>query len=96
MWLPDTNAWIALLNTCPSPVKARFRATTPSQIALCVVVKSELFYGASADTTLRLARDFGASAEFWLGLRADFDLNIARKKAGRIIEREVAPMAMAA
>ena len=29
--------------------------------------------GVSADTALRLARYFGASAEFWLGLQADFD-----------------------
>lgn len=28
----------------------------------------------SADTALRLARYFGTSAEFWLGLQADFDL----------------------
>lgn len=28
----------------------------------------------SADTALRLARYFGMSAEFWLGLQADFDL----------------------
>ncbi len=33
--------------------------------------------GVSADTALRLARYFGTSAEFWLGLQADFDLKTA-------------------
>ena len=46
MWLPDTNAWIALLNARPSAVKARFEAQVSSQILLCDVVKAELFYAA--------------------------------------------------
>lgn len=28
----------------------------------------------TADTALRLARHFGTSAEFWMGLQADYDL----------------------
>ena len=52
--------------------------------------------GVSADTALRLARYFGTSAKFWLGLQADFDLKTAQKAAGKIIEREVVPMAIAA
>ena len=52
--------------------------------------------GVSADTALRLARYFGTSAEFRLGLQADFDLKTAEKAAGKIIEREVVPMAIAA
>ncbi len=52
--------------------------------------------GMSADTALRLARYFGTSAEFWLGLQADFDLRTAQKAAGSDIEREVAPMAATA
>ena len=31
----------------------------------------------TADTALRLARYFGNSASFWLGLQMDFDLDIA-------------------
>ena len=46
MWLPDTNAWIALINTPPSPVKARFQSHAPASIFLCDVVKAELYYGA--------------------------------------------------
>ena len=30
----------------------------------------------TADTALRLARYFGTSAEFWLGLQSDFDIKI--------------------
>jgi addiction module HigA family antidote len=45
--------------------------------------------GVSADTALRLARYFGNSAEFWLGLQMDFDLDVARTGSGSSIEREV-------
>lgn len=52
--------------------------------------------GVSADTALRLARYFGTSAEFWLGLQTDFDLKIASKTAGKTIEREIEPYAVMA
>ena len=52
--------------------------------------------GVSADTALRLARYFGTSAEFWLGLQADYDLKMARKAAGDAIARDISPMALAA
>ena len=52
--------------------------------------------GVSADTALRLARYFGTSAEFWLGLQADFDLKTASKAAAKTIEREIAPYALMA
>lgn len=45
--------------------------------------------GISADTALRLARYFGNSAQFWLGLQLEFDLDVARMKSGDAIEREV-------
>ena len=32
----------------------------------------------TADTALRLSRFFGTTAEFWLGLQADYDLDVAR------------------
>src|SRR5688572_30033653 len=35
--------------------------------------------GITADTALRLAKRFGNSARFWMGLQADFDLDEARK-----------------
>jgi addiction module HigA family antidote len=37
--------------------------------------------GISADTALRLAKRFGNSARFWMGLQADFDLHLAQRVA---------------
>ena len=51
--------------------------------------------GVSPDTALRLARYFGNHAEFWIGLQGEFDLGVARKAAGRTIDREVMPMKVA-
>ncbi len=48
------------------------------------------------DTALRLARYFGTSAKFWLGLQMDFDLEEARLRLAAMIDREVLPMAQAA
>ena len=42
--------------------------------------------GVSADTALRLARVFGTSERFWLGLQADYDLEQARRSMGREID----------
>jgi addiction module HigA family antidote len=50
----------------------------------------------SADTALRLARYFGTSAEFWLGLQSDFDMKIAQAEVGARIEQDIAPLARAA
>lgn len=36
----------------------------------------------SADTALRLARAFGTTSGFWLGLQADYDTEEAEKVAG--------------
>jgi len=47
--------------------------------------------GISADTALRLARFLGTSAEFWVGLQADYDLRVARREKLSVIEREVRP-----
>ena len=50
----------------------------------------------TADTALRLARYFGTSAEFWLGLQADFDIKTTEAQAGERIEKEIVPMEQAA
>ncbi len=44
--------------------------------------------GITADTALRLARFFGNSPQFWLGLQADYDLDIARSVLGARLARE--------
>ena len=43
----------------------------------------------TADTALRLARYFGTSEPFWMGLQADYDLEAARERLGDRLEREV-------
>ena len=45
----------------------------------------------TADTALRLSRYFGVSAQFWLGLQAEYDLDIAMDNLGDRLEREVHP-----
>lgn len=50
----------------------------------------------TADTALRLARYFGTTPQFWLGLQADYDLDIALDNLGNRLEREVRVMATAA
>ena len=43
----------------------------------------------TADTALRLSRFFGTSAEFWLGLQADYDLDTASDRLAEKIASEV-------
>ena len=43
--------------------------------------------GITADTALRLARYFGTSAEFWMGLQADYDLRTAESLVGDMLAR---------
>jgi addiction module HigA family antidote len=49
--------------------------------------------GISADTALRLAKFFGTSAELWLGLQKDYELDVAMDEVGELIEREVRTLA---
>ena len=49
--------------------------------------------GMSADTALRLATFFGTSAELWLGLQKDYELDVAMDEVGELIEREVRTLA---
>lgn len=43
----------------------------------------------TADTALRLARFFKTSAEFWLGLQSQYDLDITADELGERLEKEV-------
>jgi addiction module HigA family antidote len=45
------------------------------------------------DTALRLARYFGTSPEFWMGMQATYDLEMARDRLGAAIEAKVHPRA---
>jgi addiction module HigA family antidote len=41
----------------------------------------------TADTALRLARYFGSSEKFWLGLQDDYNLELAKEKLGKSIQK---------
>ena len=45
-YMPDTNVWIKLLNSRPTPVKGRFLSTSSLEIGLCSIVLAELYFGA--------------------------------------------------
>jgi len=57
---------------------------------------SEIVNGKRAitpDTALRLARYFGTSPEFWVGMQATYDLEMARDQVGAEIASKVRPRA---
>lgn len=43
----------------------------------------------SADTALRLSRFFGTSAEFWLNLQSQYDLDLESDRLGTRLDAEV-------
>lgn len=43
----------------------------------------------TANTALRLARYFDTSPEFWLGLQAQYDLDVEEDEVGEKLEKEV-------
>ena len=47
----------------------------------------------TGDTALRLARYFGTTAEFWLNMQRDFELESAAEKLGDRLDAEVKPRA---
>lgn len=49
--------------------------------------------GITADTALRLARYFGMSPQFWLGLQMDYELDVAQDSLDAKIAEEIMPMA---
>lgn len=61
---------------------------------LCVPPRriNEIVHGKrriSADTALRLARYFGISPQFWLGLQMDYDLDREEDRLGERLLRDV-------
>lgn len=45
------------------------------------------------DTALRLARYFGTSPEFWVGMQATYDLETVRDRVGAKIKAKINPRA---
>lgn len=53
---------------------------------------NEIIHGkrsVTADTALRLARYFKMSADFWLGLQKEFELDVMREKLSERLTHEV-------
>ena len=49
--------------------------------------------GVSAEMALRLGRLFGTTPDFWVNLQAQFDLDVAARAMGKVIEKSVVPLA---
>jgi addiction module HigA family antidote len=49
--------------------------------------------GITGDTALRLGRYFHMTAEFWMGLQGDYDLELVRYRSGKEIREAVRPAA---
>ncbi len=64
---------------------ARDLSVPPNRISEIVNGKRAI----TADTTLRLARCFGTSAELWLNLQTDYALRTARRVSGTDINAQV-------
>ena len=47
----------------------------------------------TAETALRLAKFFGTTAGFWVGLQAEHDLEAAERELGDRVDREVTVLA---
>jgi antitoxin HigA-1 len=50
--------------------------------------------GVSAQMALKLGRLFNVSAELWVGIQADYDLEVARLESQKRIEKRVHPLPM--
>ena len=64
---------------------ARDIGVSPRRINEIVLGKRRL----TANTALRLARYFGMSPGFWLGLQMDYDLDLETDRVGDLLVREV-------
>ena len=67
------------------------KAIAVPQIRISAIVNGKR--AITPDTALRLARYFGTSAEFWMGMQATYDLEMARDRIGAKIRARVHPRA---
>jgi addiction module HigA family antidote len=45
--------------------------------------------GVTANTALRLAKYFGTTPQFWLGLQADYDIDVEADRLGDRLDEEI-------
>ena len=50
----------------------------------------------SADTALRLSRYFGTTAQFWMNLQVQYDLDLQEEKITQELKTEIKPLKKAA
>lgn len=67
---------------------ARHLQISPRRINEIVLRKRAV----TADTALRLGRYFGTTAEFWMNLQSQYNLEAARHTPGRRLVEDVAPL----
>jgi antitoxin HigA-1 len=67
------------------------KAIAVPQIRISAIVNGKR--AITPDTALRLSRYFGTSAEFWMGMQATYDLEMARDRIGAKIRARVHPRA---
>lgn len=67
------------------------KAIDVPQIRISAIVNGKR--AITPDTALRLARYFATSPEFWIGMQATYDLEMARDKVGAEIEARIHPRA---
>jgi antitoxin HigA-1 len=88
-WLPNPTPGDILLEEFLKPIGmsqtalAKAIGVPPRRINEIVLGKRAV----TADTDLRLARYWGLSAGFWLGLQMDYDLMEQRRKMGAELEK---------
>ena len=96
--LPNVHPGEILLEEFLKPLNlsqnrlARSIGVPPRRINEIVLGKRRV----TAATDLRLARFFGVSDGFWLGLQADHDLLQVRRQLADRLDREVRPLSTAA
>jgi addiction module HigA family antidote len=66
------------------------KAIDVPQIRISAIVRGQR--AITSDTALRLARFFGTSPEFWLGMQSTYDLEIARAEIGSAIAARIVPL----
>ncbi len=96
--LPNVHPGEVLLEEFLKPMAisqnrlARDVGVSPRRINEIVLGKRAV----TAETAIRLARYFGMSERFWLGLQTDYDLEEARSRIAARVKREVRPRASVA
>jgi len=67
------------------------KAIGATPIAISLICRGQR--GVSAEMALKLGRLFSVSPELWMGIQTDFDLEIARLRCEKRIDRDVHPLA---